>query len=196
MDGETKSIKHDIHANVLAYLRDNGINLAEYGVHTEDSDYRLHVCFQEGAAYIFKTQSGVDAIETGRYILKPSYQKGVVGATGLGYLVPPLDIDGCQRIVIPQDIMDEVNCSKLDDPSERGRKAVLVAQRVMQRGLVFMPINIVDVDDKNMQIRGVDAKIQSDLKFQIKCDYNGGRRPRGTGNLYLQVAERNPNAIH
>ncbi len=45
-----------------------------------------------------------------------------------------------------------------------------------------------------MQIRGVDIVVRGQWRIQVKCDYDAGRGKdgSGTGNLFLQVAERNP----
>lgn len=46
--------------------------------------------------------------------------------------------------------------------------------------------------DKSVQIAGTDIVVCCKKRIQVKCDSRCGERPLGTGNLFLQRAERNP----
>jgi len=173
-----------------------GIRLVEYGIQTEQSDFRIHVCFLEGAVYLFETRAAKQACDTGLYPKRPAYQTGVNGATAMGYLVPPIAIRGCRRIPVPAEILAEFPCSVREPTSARGHKAMQVAQSMMHRGLITLPVAPSVIEGKENQIAGKDIQANGKHDVQVKCDYAGGQRPAGTGNLYLQYSERNPLGLH
>ena len=43
-----------------------------------------------------------------------------------------------------------------------------------------------------VQLAGTDMLVFVKKRVQVKCDYTAGDKPLGSGNLYLQKAERNP----
>jgi len=56
-----------------------------------------------------------------------------------------------------------------------------------------MRFTVQEINERMMQISGIDVTMQDNMKIQVKMDYNGGdKRLGGTGNLYLQTAECNP----
>ena len=66
---------------------------------------------------------------------------------------------------------------------------------MLKKGLISLPINATIIDDKDIQIAGTDIIVCSHLKIQVKCDYRAGNKKhhrRVTGNLFLQIAECNP----
>lgn len=170
--------------------------LTRHGIHDEVSDYRAHVCFAEGAVYLFETAQGKLTVDTGNYPVREAYQKGVEGRTALGYLVPPFHIPGCKRVPIPADVIYEIDCRRDESTSVKGKKAVRVVARMMQMGYITLPMSLVEIDEKKLQIQGIDAVTKVEKKLQVKCDFYGGTRPDGSGNLYLQFAEHNPNGMH
>jgi hypothetical protein len=48
------------------------------------------------------------------------------------------------------------------------------------------------VEGRGLQIEGMDIIVNCKVKIQVKCDFTGGRKPLGSGNLFLQTAECNP----
>lgn len=176
------------------------MKLTEYGIQTEESDYRVHVCIVVGLAYLFPTKSGRDAVESGNYRCVPAKQPGVNGATAMGYLVPPtfVSLPGLAEIEIPQDLLTKAKqyLSELSGPAwtrAKGRVAERIGQEMQKRGMFapFLLGNPVSLED---QLRGIDARGPA---LQYKCDYGGGpKHLGGSGYLYLQVAERNPLGIH
>lgn len=168
--------------------------LHKYGIMNEESDYRIHVCFKPGRAYIFRTDAGRFVCESGEFQTRKAYQSGVNGATANGYIVPPNKIPGCEGVKIPSDIISKINCIETDSTSVKGDKAVLCAMTMLERGLFHISIKTSFINAKDIQRKGVDLIVVSRTKIEVKCDYNGG--PGGTGNLYLQIAERNPLGHH
>jgi len=169
--------------------------MSNYGIQNEKSDYRVHVCFKEGAVYIFERIHAWTKCQTGSYRQVSGYQSGYFFPTSQGYLVPPDDILGCLRIEIPHDIMAAVHPDKHESTSQKGRKAEQVFEWMRKRGLIPM-LSIIEVDDTHEQLTGVDVKVRDDIRLQIKCDFDGGRKPNGSGNLFLQTAELNPGKHH
>jgi len=55
-----------------------------------------------------------------------------------------------------------------------------------------MWINAKESEQKDVQLRGTDILVACNKRIQVKCDYRSGKKPNGTGNLFLQKSERNP----
>ena len=168
--------------------------LHNYGILNEESDYRIHVCFKPGYAYIFRTEAGRFVCASGEFQTRKAFQPGVNGATANGYIVPPNKIPGCEQVKIPSDIMNKLRCAETESTSAKGDKAVLCAMSMLERGLFPLSIKTSFVKEEDIQRKGVDLIVISRTKIEVKCDYNGGTG--GTGNLYLQIAERNPLKAH
>lgn len=165
--------------------------LADYGIHNEASDLRLHVCFVVRRLYVYPTQSGVKAIRRGSYRKRPAYQQGL--KTAEGYLVPPEDIPGLFEVCPRADIWQLGECHEFMNTSEKGKAAVVIAMEAMRRGNVPIPLMAEEVSEFNAQVEGVDVIVRGNARIQVKCDYKGGVKSLGgTGNLFLQVAESNP----
>lgn len=164
--------------------------LVDYGIQNERSDLRLHVCFLVKRIYVYQTRFGVEAVESGRYIQRPVYINGKL--TAEGYLVPPMDIKSCIECEPKAYLWEVVSMNPKMTTSEKGRAAVSIAAEALRRGLVPIPVLIDEVTDYDTQIGGTDIIVHGGSKIQVKCDYRGGRKELGgTGNLFLQVAERN-----
>jgi len=77
-------------------------NLVTYGVEHEVSDWRCHVCFGEGAVYLFPTDSIKQVVDNRDFSIGEAGQPGVEGITGVGLLVPCAEIPDLCRVPIPQ----------------------------------------------------------------------------------------------
>lgn len=167
--------------------------LVEHGIQTEESDFRLHVGFASGRAYLFPTESGQKVIKRPGhgYSTFRAKQPGVDIVTGIGYKVPHKDVDGCEEIVIPQEVLSLAPVAKTDGPGEKGRAAMMVARTLLKRGLVPLPLLPREVTDADMQIRGADIIVTCRLRIQVKCDWWATQY-----GLSLQTAECNPLGIH
>lgn len=162
------------------------MNLINYGIQTEESDARAHVSVSNATVYFFPTRCGMKAIQNHPEITpRPAYTGQTV--TAMGYAVPVKEIPELKQIPIPQDVFAAAKFSESDDTSAKGNKAVFVVKEMIKRGLIPVMLKPEEVTDENMQIKGTDIVITAKCKLQVKCDWRAGK----TGNVYLQIAERN-----
>jgi len=175
-------------------------DLFDYGIQNEQSDIRVHVCPVARRVYVYPTDCGLQAIEMGNYPQRNGYQRDVDEPTARGYLVPPFDIEKCVGLTFRSTAWDKINFQSTDDTSEKGIKAIQLVKGMLRQGLFPAPFLGREVTDKDIQIDGTDIIVNSNgsasgiLRLQVKCDYPGGEKSLGgTGNLFLQTAERNPN---
>jgi hypothetical protein len=173
--------------------------LVDYGIQTEQSDLRVHVCVNAGIAYVYPTRFGLAAVNTGEFRKVKAYQPGVNYATAEGFLVPPSKIWGCLPVGAGWAIAQVGGINFDDDTSTKGRKAVEVVGMLLKHGYFPMWARPDVIDDLDLQIKGLDIIVRQTARIQVKCDYEGGAPPRPgpkgkgvTGNLFLQVAEINP----
>jgi hypothetical protein len=166
-------------------------NLIEYGIQTEESDYRIHVSFAVGKAYLFPTASGKLAIEQELGQPFEASQPGVSIITGVGRKVPWQEIKDCQEISIPHSWLKKINCQKRDGPSVKGKKAVTIAKSLLLRGYIPLPIATREIKEKDIQVTGRDLIVTSQWSIEVKCDYWGGKY-----GLALQTHECNPFGRH
>lgn len=163
--------------------------LIDYGIQNEDSDIRVHISVVSRRAYVYSTNNGLNAIQSGKFNKRPVYTNGI--KTAEGYLVPPDQIKDCYSIAIPKD--DWIEIKDIESTSEKGRKAVEIVKRLIKNGAISIPLNVKEITDEQMQINGTDIYVSTRIKIQVKCDYNAGdKKYGGTGNLFLQVSECNP----
>lgn len=173
--------------------------LVDYGIQNEQSDVRIHIGVYARQAYVFKTRAGYNSIDSVRHRRVSVNTNGIT--TAIGYLVPPRDINGCQIVPIPSNIFDRFGIARFPEKgyeSEKGATATYIASEMLKAGLIPLRLHITEIDDKKMQIMGVDIMIAANIKIQVKCDYRAGngQHPRCTGNLFLQVQECNPFSIY
>lgn len=164
--------------------------LFEYGIQTENSDVRAHVSVVNKSIFAYETKNGIKAIE--KYRPKEAFasQPGVDGATAKGWLVRPEWIDGLIRLnYVSWPYWHLFNLSMTT--TQKGSLAVQCVFDCMKIGRFPFWINATEEDRENIQIKGVDIVVFCRKKIQVKCDWYSGPFP-GTGNLFLQSAERNP----
>ena len=165
--------------------------LFEYGIHTEASDIRAHVSVVNRTVYVFQTRHGVEAIERVRPPLRTASQPGVVGPTAEGWVIGVDEIPDLRRVKF-------VSWPEWPEFSERltttakGALAVRCVIAAMKLGRFPFWLDASEDERENVQILGTDILVFCRKKVQVKCDYRSGDRPLGTGNLFLQRAERNP----
>ena len=170
-------------------------NLIPYGIQNEESFIRAHVCPVVGRVYVFETERGRDIIKKKQYRITPAYTGGQ--KTAEGYLVPPEDIEGVMEFNIPDDLKRNILELSESTTSIKGRGAVKIVQEMMSRRLLTMPTILEDETSVEAQLRGSDLVVGKDCTVQVKCDWRGGSlRLGGTGNLYLQISELNPNKAY
>lgn len=167
--------------------------LVNEGIQTEKSLLRAHVCPVVKRVYIFERAMGVKAIETKRYKERQTRTNGII--TAVGYLVPPLDIEGCIEIEGKPEWWPifKPNLST----SDKGFLAMRMVRAMLIERMIPLsfniPLNVLEITDQDLQINGVDIIVKTSITIQTKCDYKGGSKHLGgTGNLFLQTKECNP----
>jgi len=168
------------------------LGLFPHGIFSENSDIRAHVAPGTKAVYVFKTADAIELLKLKQYKMRPASQPGFTGITAMGYLVPWGDIPDIRRIGNYTSDPWWENFSERDSTSAKGRKACEVVSKLLKMGrFPLWCIGPVD-DTKNisLQIKGTDILLWGRWRIQVKCDYNAGEG--GSGNLFLQIAERNP----
>jgi hypothetical protein len=174
-----------------AVTTSNQIALYPHGIFQEDSDIRVHVAPGTRAIYVFQTARAIEAIQAGDYKLVTASQPGVAGPTAAGYAIPCKAIRGMRRITIDGGPWWECFAAT-DSTSLKGTKAVEVVKILLATGRlplwVVEPAN--DSRDVKVQIKGTDIVCWGKWKIQVKCDWRAG--DGGSGNVFLQTAERNP----
>lgn len=172
--------------------------LFEYGIMTEQSDIRAHVSVVHQTIYVFQTQAGRDAIITYKPPLRTSTQPGANGITATGWPVELAWIKDLRQIHFPDwKWWNHLNANGgLMLPDRKGAAAVQCVIAAMKLGRFPFWVDASEDDRLNVQIKGQDIVVFCRKKVQVKCDWRSGPKPLGTGNLYLQKAERNPFKLH
>lgn len=170
------------------------LELFEYGIHTEHSDIRAHVSVVNRAVYVFLTKNGIAAAALRQVPLVDAGQPGVKGRTAEGWLVKPEWIADLRRLPFVSwprwgDFDPEMTTT------EKGALAVQCVLQTMKLGRFPIWFDATEDDRHNVQILGTDILVFCKKKVQVKCDWKCGG-PLGTGNLFLQKAERNPLKRH
>ena len=170
--------------------------LVAYGIQTDQSDLRVHVCVQSKRAYIFPTRAGKAAIDPQKHRKVSATQPGVEQITAFGFLVPPDDIPGCTWVSIPDEWLNHsrLKIERKQSTSVKGDRASLIVTGLVKTGRLPILKNAAKVQamgEHQLQVSGVDLRVTIDI--QVKCDMCGGHREAGgTGNLFLQTQECNP----
>jgi hypothetical protein len=168
--------------------------LFDYGIHNEGSDIRAHVGMIVQRAYVFPTSKGVAAIKrhisngNGKVYAK---QPNVNFYTASGFPVPWNEIEGIKRVQFP--IAWVMEYRETMTLTEKGNLAVSVIEKLLKDGRFPLWIDPIYCEGKDIQISGTDIVVKGTWKIQVKCDARCGEKELGgTGNIFLQVAERNP----
>lgn len=163
--------------------------LYDYGIQTESSDVRVHVCVIAQRVYIYRTAVCHDLVALRGHEQRGAKIDGQLSATG--YLVPPENIPGCRSYLIPPDLITSANLRLTDSELRKGEKAAEIAKQMLRRGLMVVPLDVEDIPENTIQqVSGIDLHVRP-VRLQVKCDYRGGERKHGgTGNLFIQTAER------
>jgi hypothetical protein len=165
--------------------------LFESGIHTENSDIRAHVSVVNRKIYVFRTPMGIAAIERLVPEKATASQPGVGGITAQGWKLPWDAIEDI-RIIHPCKWTGWALFRETMTTTEKGRLAVQCVQYAMKCGRFPLWVCSDEDDRESVQIKGTDILLFCRKRIQVKCDWRCGERPAGTGNLFLQCAERNP----
>lgn len=165
------------------------MKLFDYGIHNEKSDIRAHVCTMAGGVYVFQTKVIHDLIKNRKFPERKAYQQGIL--TAIGYVIPATEIPDIRFVKTFCDIKHD------DDLGSKGKKAVDVVIKLLETGNFPLWINKqTENNDLKIQINGTDITLNSKVNIQVKCDFKGGVGEGCTGNLFIQLKERNPFGIH
>jgi len=167
--------------------------LFDYGIHNEASNIRAHVGVLARVLYVFPTVCATRVMS--RFSIRPAFQDGVTGATAQGHCVPPASIENIRRLAISEERM--VGFTETLSTSEKGNRAVEIVSAFLKAGRFPLWLDGEFVSDPEIQITGTDIKVRGNWNIEVKCDFRasderGEPHPKCTGNLYLQIAERNP----
>ena len=173
--------------------------LVNYGIFTEESDYRIHVCARVKKAYCYPTIPMQEMLRFNgaNFQKKAAYQGSLKTAEGL--VVPINFIPELQEIDIPELLVVRHRFFEDESTTAKGQKAVKIATALLEGGLVKVAVSVQEIHDLELQIKGHDTQVivNSGIVFQIKCDMKGGSKKHGgTGNLFVQTHECNPNHYH
>jgi hypothetical protein len=165
--------------------------LVPYGIQTERSDLRAHVCILARALYVYPTRCGVACLSDPRWREVPAKTGALV--TAMGRLVPPTAINECMRVDIPDSLIVHANIQETQSTTEKGTRAMHLVAAMIRDALFPFPLDPTIITDTNMQFEGLDIVVATRVRIQVKLDFRGGERELGgTGNLFLQTAECNP----
>jgi len=174
--------------------------LHQYGIMQEKSDTRAHVCAVVQRVYVFDTQAAREVIRNGSYPVREASQTGVNGTTATGWLVPPEDIPACVALKPRSQTWEYLDFSERHSTSHRGREAMRLVVGLIKNGMFPFPAQPTDHLHVDIDMEGKDirAHVAEQTRYiQVKCDRRGGAQELGgTGNLFLQKAERNPFGRH
>ena len=166
--------------------------LFDYGIKTENSDIRCHVAPGTRCIFVFRTQAAL-GLPLSRYQLRDAFQTGVNGRTAQGYVVPWRDVPDIRRVRwVKVPWWERFN--QKQTTSEKGKHAVWVVSELLQQGRIpLWVLSPYESEQTELQIKGTDLLLWARWRIQVKCDWLAGDvEDGGSGNLFLQVAERNP----
>lgn len=173
--------------------------LVDYGIQTEQSDLRAHVCVNAGQVYVYPTKKGIEAVNNGNFRKIAVSQPGAAFVTAEGFLVPPSLIWGCIPINASWAMQRAGSIRYTDSTTTKGDWAVRVVRHLLNAGWFPFWGTPEVVAATEIQIQGIDVLVTSKARIQVKCDFDGGAPPKAgrvgervTGNLFLQVSECNP----
>ena len=149
--------------------------LVEYGIQTEDSDWRAHVCVNAQKVYVFPTKLAAPLVDSGNYAHIPVYTwiRGQKIQTATGIAVPALSVPR----VVPvgaKYFIEKAHFNEEDSTTIKGEKAVDVVQALLRVGWFPLPWDTSIVSDVEMQRSGLDIVVSGRHRIQVKCDFRGG----------------------
>ncbi|NJM55096.1 MAG: hypothetical protein HC841_03500 [Verrucomicrobiae bacterium] len=161
--------------------------LIAYGIQSESSDFRVHVCPVVRRIYSYPTAMA-------RVILPGGYRLASVRIDGhltaRGYLVPVEAVPELQTHVLPDIWWRYRPILPSMTTQQKGDIATRMVIAALNRGLMHIPVEAEEVTDLAEQIGGIDVRVRCNLRVQVKCDYSGGHKDLGgSGHLFC----RSPN---
>ena len=166
--------------------------LFEHGIAQEVSDIRAHVSYAAKMAYIFQTHCGQNAAVEWEHQSTFAGQPGVNGYTSRGIKVPWVQIEGIREISIA-DLTRFTDFTPRMSTSQKGQWAQDMCCQLLNQGRFPFWFEGSLIDNRELQIQGMDIVVNVQTRIQVKCDARCGRREfGGTGNIYIETHECNP----
>ena len=168
------------------------VELFDYGIEVEQSDIRAHVGPATRRVYVFRTAEARKLAAMGKYDIAAAFQPGVDGPTATGWKIPVGDFRGI--FTLRWDALQWWTWFSKDSPTnEKGRHAVRVVTELLKAGRFPLWVDCDENDRTRLQLKGTDILLYGKWRIQVKCDWSAGPRELGgTGNVFIQKAERNP----
>lgn len=177
--------------------QNNAFQLVDYGIFSEVSDFRVHVCPIAKRLYVYPTQNATDLLLNAVKHYPKVNGKTQEQITSEGYLVPPEDIPACFCILPKADLWAVAPIHARMTATQKGEAALKIVKAAAERGLLPIKMKVEIITDFDEQIEGVDVRVKGEACLQVKCDFAGGDKAAGgSGNLFLQIAEANPLKQH
>jgi len=167
--------------------------LFEHGIMADKSDIRCHVAPITRLVYTFQTHEMKRILsEPHGFKKRQADQPGVVGRTSEGWLVPIDQIPGVRRTIWKSEPWWD-RFDALASTSAKGRAAESVVRDLLALGRIPLWLIANSSKDAGFQMQGRDYLCWGRWVISVKCDLRAGPvSDGGTGNLYIETAERNP----
>lgn len=158
----------------------NANGMVSHDPHADAAEIRVHVCVKARRCYVFQVALIPDLDNYPVHVSK----------TSEGRLVPWHHFPK----ILTRDIPSGWTDGFVKGADDVGERAEAIVERLIHSVGLPLPGAVYRVDCKRAQIGGTDLSVNRDI--QVKCDFDGGERDRGgTGNLYIETAERNPRGL-
>ena len=165
--------------------------LVEYGIFQEKSDIRAHVTNKY--IFVFKTIECLKYISENKNKLKTAYanQPNCEDPTGYGYLIKPDMINNIRKLQFNTwNRWHEFNNKW--STSKKGTFAVDCVIELIRLGRFPFWLEVKQNDNIKIDIQGTDILVVMNQRIQVKCDYPIIE----SGNLFIQIKEKNPLKLH
>ena len=167
--------------------------LIDEGIFNDKSNFRIHVCPLVKRLYSYPTKCGINAINKGDYKKRSVTTNGIV--TAEGYAVPFNKIYLCQEMRVPKEYWNQY--AFIEKEKGGGGKAENFVLELTTKGWIRYASKATLVTNRQLQFDGCDINVSSNWMIQVKLDFKGGSRSLGgTGNLFVQTKECNPEKIY
>lgn len=166
------------------------LQLVEYGFYQERVDLRAHVGVTAWRVYVYAWHSLLTTLDRGAF--KEVSGKSFGQITARGFLVPPRDIEGCRVCDIPESYRGLFPFAPTMTHKKKGELAAVLVDTLINDGHLLLPMTSEQIEDRRLQLEGVDIIARANVRVQVKCDWDCGPKAHGgTGNLFIQTAEIN-----
>ena len=154
----------------------NWMALVNYGIQTDESDFRAHVCTLARKVYVYPTASGAAAIARGQYRFVSARQAGQI--TAEGYLVPPASIPECASYDLAGWLWGMYAIRPSMTTSEKGDQAVGLVRSAIGNGLIVLPLRPRLVREYAAHWAAMEGRNGYDM-VRLPSEWRGAQTERG-----------------